>query len=158
MISAQRFVAFGPKSPIECATDEAWRRYIASLEVQPLGAISKTGALGSYGTRPYRLVELGYASSLRRTGLNGECQVCEFNLPWTQSRFLADSIAQYTVLAKSMQNYYDALRHGDLRMPNDASMAGVLSVLHVGGIGALKNWNNLFENTRALYEKAKGAF
>jgi len=154
---AHRFHASGPASPLEGVSADAWQRLIAPLAVQTAGAISESGGLGTYGILPRRLVELGYATNLRRLD-GGKRQVCDFVLPWTQSRFLADPIAQYAVLVKSMRAYYDALRGGDLSKANEMTIAGALAVLHVGGRGALKSWPTLFSNTRALHDAAQGAF
>jgi hypothetical protein len=156
---APRFAMSGPESPLSGVHTAAWRRFIAALDVQPMNATSRSGGLGSYDIRPRRLVELGYATNLRSLKMN-ERQVCacDFVLPWTQARFLSDSVAQYVVLVKSMRAYYSALVVGDLEKPVDVSMAGALAVLHLGGRGALQKWPDLFENTKALYVKAQGAF
>ena len=156
-VTSHRFSLPGPASPLEGVSADAWQRLIAPLETQPTGAISESGALGASGIFPRRLVELGYATNMRRED-DGKRQVCDFVLPWTQSRFLADPIAQYTVLAKSMRAYYDALRDGEIVKPKEMSIAGALAVLHVGGLGALKAWPKLFDNTQSLYDATQGAF
>jgi hypothetical protein len=155
---AHRFNSFGVESPLESVTPDAWSRFVAALEVQPLHAISRTGTLGAYGIRPSRLVELGYAIKLRRTGPNGARQECDFVAPWTQERFLKDLFAQHAVLVRSHRAYYDALRCGELKKPTEVSIAGALAILHVGGQGALENWTNLFDRTRTIYKRAQGAF
>jgi hypothetical protein len=152
-----RFHASGPASPLEGVSAEAWQSLVAPLEAQPAGAVSDSGCLGAYSISPRRLVELGYATNLRRED-DGKRQVCDFVLPWTQSRFLADPIAQYAVLVKSMRAYYDALRDGEIEKSKEMSVAGALAVLHVGGRGALKAWPKLLDNTRALYVATQGAF
>jgi len=152
-----RFHASGPASPLEGVSAEAWQSLVAPLEAQPAGAVSDSGCLGAYSISPRRLVELGYAANLRRVD-GGKRQVCDFVLPWTQSRFLADPIAQYAVLVKSMRAYYDALRGGELAKPKEMTIAGALVVLHIGGRVALKSWPKLFSNTRALHDAAQGAF
>jgi hypothetical protein len=151
---AQRFVS-GPESPLEGVSAAAWQRFISALEVQPVGQVSDSGGLGAFDMRPRRLVELGYATNLRRID-NRQC--CDFTSPWSQSRFLADLFAQHTVLSKSMRSYYDALRRGELVKPKEVSMSGALAVLHIGGRGALAAWPKLFTNTRALYDATRGAF
>jgi len=83
---------------------------------------------------------------------------CEFVLPWTQERFLADLVAQFAAFRGSMVRYHRALLSGELVKPKDASMAGTLAVLHVGGRGALVAWPDLFDKTRARYEAAREAF
>jgi hypothetical protein len=159
MPQALRFVS-GPRSPLEGVSQEAWQRFVASLEVQAIGAVSNSGGLGSYDIRPRRLVELGYATALRskRTPTSRQIQVCEFILPWTQARFLSDSIAQYVALSRSISMYYQALVKGEIEKPRDMSVAGALAVLHVGGRGALKSWPKLFEKTQVRYQAAQKAF
>ena len=151
---AQRFVS-GPASPLEGVHSDAWQSFAEVLEVQAVGAISASGGLGAFDIRPRRLVELGYATNLRR--FDGR-QFCDFAAPWTQARFLTDPFAQHAVLSKSMQAYYDALRRGEIVKPKDMTMSGALAVLHVGGRGALAGWPKLFDNTRALFEAAQGVF
>lgn len=158
MIPAMRFSSSSLESPLEGVTTHGWMLFVSAIETQSAQATSATGALGAYGIRPQRLIELGYATNLRRTGPNGARQVCDFILPWTEKKFLNAPLAQYTVLAMSMKAYYDALRRGELKKPEDMSLAGALAILHVGGTGALKNYPDLFEHTRAIYEKARGAF
>ena len=156
---AHRFTS-GPDSALVGVSADAWRRLIAALEVQPTGATSASGGLGSYDIRPRRLVELGYAMQLvsLRSDSGRQIHACNFIEPWSKARFLADPVAQYTVLVKSMRAYYDALRGGELVKPEEMTMAGALAVLHVGGRGALKSWPKLFENTQALYAASQGAF
>jgi hypothetical protein len=164
MLSASRFTA-GPSSPLEGVSNEAWRRFEAALKVQATGAISTSGGFGAYDMRPRRLVELRdgkgrpYATALRRsTGVGRQSQTCDFVLPWTQKRFLSDSIAQYAVFAKSISLYHRALLSGELKRPEGVSMAGALAILHIGGRGALAGWPKLFDATRARFEAARGAF
>lgn len=160
MKTAHRF-ASNLESPLEGVHNDAWQRFVSALEVLPINAVSKSGGLGSYDIRPRRLVELGYATglrSLRTDEGHRQVQACDFAPPWTKARFLADPVAQYTVLAKSTRAYYDALRRGELMRPSDVSIAGALAILHIGGRGALAGWPKLFEHTRAIYESARGAF
>lgn len=154
---ARRFALLG--SPLSGVSSDAWQRFVVALETQPVGVVSKSGGLGSYDIRPRRLVELGYASGLRSFRCEGrQIRRCDFTKPWTQKLFLSDPFAQYAVLARSMHTYYDALCKGEIERPRGASLAGTLAVLHVGGKGALKGWPKLFSNTKALYDRAKGAF
>lgn len=134
--------------------------FYAALEIQGTKDISESGGLGAYDLRPRRLVELKYARGLRlvRTPSNRQVYECQFILPWTQERFLADPFAQHAALTKSMQMYYAALQSGELARPKGASVAGALAVLHRGGRGALSAFPALFEETRALYEKTKELF
>jgi hypothetical protein len=159
-VSSHRFNLPGLDSPLEGVSADAWRRYVSALEMQPMGATSESGGLGSYDIRPRRLVELGYATKLvsLRSDSGRQIHSCNFIAPWTKARFLADPIAQYTVLAKSTRAYYDALRRGEIVKPKDVSISGALAVLHIGGRGALASWPKLFENTRAIYDAAQGAF
>jgi hypothetical protein len=186
MNATTRFTSI-PESPLRGITREAWRMFYVGLQVQASNMISESGGLGTFDIRPRRLVELGYATGLRserrptthawvsgvcsrcrttrtektdmETCLNGrQIQVCEFILPWTRARFLANPYAQYTALAQSMRLYYDALRDGKLTKPREATMAGTLVVLHRGGRGALEAWPKLFSGTKALYNKVQKAF
>lgn len=158
---AQRFVATAPKSPLEGVSNDAWQRFIAALEVQASDAISESGGFGSYDIRARVLVDLKYAINPRLASSvrsKREIHVCDFVLPWSKRKFLADPFAQYTVLVKSTRANYDAIRNGSLQKPKELSMAGALAILHVGGRGALRGWPKLFEHTRAVYEAARGAF
>jgi hypothetical protein len=148
------------QSPLKGVPSHVWTLFVWAMDVQPMAAISDSGGLGSYDMRARRLVELGYASGLRstRTKAGRQVRVCDFMLPWTQARFLADPMAQYTALAQSMRLYYDALHEGRLTPVKGASMAGMLGALHRGGRGALESWPTLFDNTRMLVEKVKDLF
>lgn len=147
-------------SPLAGVPADAWRSLVAALDVQPISAVSTSGGLGSYDVRPRRLVEIGYAVNLRssRTGAGRQIYVCDFVLPWTQRRFLADPVAQYVVLTRSSSLYYEAMRSGELQRPDGVSLSGALAILHVGGRGALKGWPDLFSDTRARFEAAQGLF
>jgi hypothetical protein len=177
----------GPESPLRGVTRDAWRTFYVGLEMQAPGEISESGGLGMFDIRPRRLVELGYATGLRserrpvqhkwigerctrckltrsedveqETCPNGrQIQVCEFILPWTQTRFLGNPYAQYTAFAQSMRLYYDALREGNLAKPKDVSVAGALVMLHRGGRGALEAWPQIFAGTKTLFDKVQKAF
>ena len=155
MSAALRFVA-GPESPLRGVNDAQWSRFVAVLEVQPIGAVSDSGGLGAYDIRPRRLVELGRATNLRyvQAPSGRWIHVCDFD----GERFLADPIAQYSVLSRSISLYYAALKGGELQMPKDVSLSGALAILHRGGRGAFKAYPDLFDNTRSLYEAAKEIF
>jgi hypothetical protein len=149
-------VRFAESSPIEVVSVSAWRHFVDELAVQPFNAVSRHGGLGAYDIRPRRLVEIERATNFRR--VDGR-QECDFILPWTEKRFLADAIAQYAVLVKSMRLYYDALGKGEIVRPKDMSLSGALVVLHAGGYGAIGEWPNFsFKGTKKLYEAAKGIF
>lgn len=155
-VAALRFADATPVSPLEGVSPLAWRKFVAALEVQGYGDISRGGGLGAFNIRPRRLVEIGRATNFRR--LDGK-QLCDFKAPWTQKRFLADPVAQKAVLVKSMRLYYDALQSGGIKRPDGVSLAGALAVLHSGGRGALEEWPELsFKGTKALYEATRGIF
>lgn len=158
-VPSRRFSA-GPASPLAGVSDAAWCKLVMALEVQPLNAVSESGGLGAYDIRPRRLVELGYAQNLQstRTETGRQVYVCDFIAPWERNRFLADPIAQYAVLARSMLVYHGLARSGDLRVPSEVGLSGAFAILHVGGHGALRGWPDLFERTRELYERARGLF
>jgi len=157
--TVRRFVS-GPVSPLEGVSSDAWSHFVAALEVQAVDAVSDSGGLGSYDIRPRRLVELGYAVGLdsKRTPAGRQIRVCNFVLPWTQKRFLEEPVAQYVALSKSISLYHRAIVSGELKVPEGVSVAGALVILQRGGTGALKAWPNLFDNTRALFKAAQGAF
>ena len=137
-MNATRFTSL-PESPLRGVPKDAWRAFYVGLQAQPYNSVSESGGLGIYDLRPRRFVEVGYATGLRsmrrptqhawssnvcsrcrttrtektdmETCPNGrQIQVCEFIMPWTQARFLANPVAQYTALAQSMRLYYDAVR------------------------------------------------
>jgi hypothetical protein len=141
-------------------SDEGWALFVRSLEVQPIKTISSSGGLGSYDMRPRRLVELDRASNLRSVRAHGKRHTydCDFKAPLTKERFLDDVMLQYRVFSQSMKRYHEELRSGALKQPDGVSLAGALAILHVGGRGALRAWPELFDNTRARYEAAQGAF
>ena len=155
MSAAVRFANTAVPSPLEGVSASAWRAFITALAVQPTGAVSRGGGLGAYNIRPRRLVEMGRATNFRRIG---NLQVCDFIAPWTQKRFLTDRVAQDAVVVKSLRAYYSALRDGAIKKPDGVSISGALALLHCGGRGAIENWPDLFDETKALHEATKGIF
>jgi hypothetical protein len=147
-------------SPLKSATAAAWERLCCALEMQHLEEVSESGGLGMYDMRPRRLVELGYAHDLKttRTAKGRQIHVCEFILPWTQTRFLSNPLAQRTALSQSMRVYEGEILSGKIVKPKDASISATLVILHRGGRGALKAWPEMFDETKALYERARGLF
>lgn len=148
------------KSPLRGVSDQQWERFVKVLDVQPIRDISESGGFGSYDMRPRRLKELGYVDNLRRVRTSSSRQIydCDFIKPWTRERFLSDPLAQLKALARSMESYQRELELGEIARPEGASLAGTLVILHRGGRGALRAWPQLFDDTRALYEAARGAF
>lgn len=159
-LSARRFYARQTASPIAGVSMDAWGRFAKAMEVQSNTAVSASGGLGTYDIRPRRLVELGLCANLRLVNKHKERSVyeCDFKLPWTKDRFLGDLMAQCRVFAQSMALYRKDLADKVITQPDGVSLAGALAILHVGGQGALRAWPDLFENTRARYESAQGAF
>lgn len=155
MSAAVRFSNTVVPSPLDGVSASAWHAFITALAVQPASAISIGGGLGAYNIRPRRLVEMGRAENFRRIGNR---QACDFIAPWTQKRFLADRVAQDAVLVKSVRMYYDAIRDGSIKRPENVSMSGAIAVLQSGGRGAIEQWPTLFDGTKALYEATKGFF
>jgi hypothetical protein len=152
----QRFVSI-PVSPIEGVSNVAWFRFITVLEAQSHQNVTKSGALGAYEMLPRRLGELGYLTNLRRED-GGKKQVGTFVGPWTEEKFLADSVAQYVAFRKSILLYYRQLMSGAIQRPKGISIAGALAILHRGGEGALKKWPKLFEGTKKVYDRVKECF
>lgn len=150
----------GLKSPLPGVSNEAWVRFVSALEVQPIRAVSDSGGLGAYDMRPRRLQELGLArvGKLTRSVRGRFKNECEFVPPLTQSQFLNDPVAQYRALVLSITSYHRDLTSGKLRKPEEMSLAGALAILHRGMRGALRSWPELFSETRALHDRARGAF
>lgn len=151
------------RSPIPGVSDAAWMRWVAALDAQPIDAVGPSGGLGSYDMRPRRLKELGLARSVRleRAPSGRQVYSCELAPPLTRARFLRDMVLQAAVLARSARGHYDDLARASgegLRLPEGQTLAGALAVLHRGGRGALARWPDLFEDTRVLWEKARGCF
>ena len=148
------------RCPLDGVSLSAWQRFVAALEVQGVDAVSERGGFGSYDLRPKRLRDLGYTTDLRRVRARGGRQIytCSFVAPWTQERFLADPLAQLGALAQSMKLHQQDLRAGKIRLPDGLSLSGALAILHRGGRGALAAWPDLFDHTRAVFERARGAF
>lgn len=161
--SAQPRFASSLKSPLPGVSLAAWQRFVSALEVQRMDQVSARGGFGSYDLRPKRLEEIGYVTDLARQGgrrQRGKPQVyaCRFLPPWSRERFLADASAQIEALSKSMRGYAEDLAAGRLQQPDGLSLAGALAILHVGGRGALAAFPDLFDHTRAVCERARGAF
>jgi hypothetical protein len=158
-VMARRFSAVLP-SPLDGVSDLNWASFVRALEVQPVKTVSESGGLGAYDMRPRRLVEIGYGCNLHtaRTDAGRQVYECDFREPWSREKFLSDIMAQYRVLSHSMALYRKELASGVIAQPEGVSLAGALAILHVGGKGALRAWPDLFENTRARYEAAQGAF
>lgn len=157
---ALRFRPVPLRSPLRGVGDGAWTRLVRALDVQPARAISESGGFGSYDLRPRRLVELGRAKNLHsvRTPSGRQVYKCDLVLPLTQTRLLMDPLVQLEILTQSLSRYHAQLMSDELVLPKDASLAGVLAILHRSGRGALTGWPKLFPQTRALYEAAQGAF
>lgn len=148
-------------SPLPGVSAEAWARFYHALDVQPIDAVSAFGGLGSYDLRPRRLVELGLGENLRseRTSARGaRVYVCDFVAPLSRDKFLSNPVTQYMALSRSMVGYHRQLQGGELARPAGMSLSGALAILHRGGRGALGAFPDLFQHTRALYERARGAF
>ncbi len=149
------------QSPLPGVSNNAWARFVMALDIQDIKAVSTSNGLGAFDLRPRRLVELGYAKNLRpaRSPTNNrQLYQCDFIAPLTREQFLSDPIAQYGVLAHSSADYHQALGRGDVRKPDEMSLAGALAILHRGGAGALRSWPALFPETQALYDAARSAF
>lgn len=145
-------------SPLVGVSLRDWRRLACALEVQPMDAVSVRGGYGSYDLKPQRLADLGIVTLLSTHPRKGRTQqAVRFVLPWTEEAFLADPCAQLKVLGRSLRLYQDALLAGRIHKPDGMSLAGALTLLHCGP-GALCAWPVLFPRTRALYERAQGAF
>lgn len=162
MNAAVRFAA-QPKSPLPGVPYANWHRFMLALEVQGVRDVSDSGGLGAYDFRPRRLVELGYAKNLKvtRTKANRQVHSCEFVLPWTRLKFLTDPMAQIEALEKSILEYHRRVLSGELKRPDGCSVAGACAILHRGGTGTLEAFargEELFEGTKALFDRAKGAF
>lgn len=147
-------------SPLPGVSNEQWTRLARALEVQPPRAISESGGYGSYDLRPRRLVELGLANNLRvtRTPSGRQAHACDLLLPLTEKRLLTDPLMQLVILRRAIASHHAQLCKNEITRPEGVTIAGGLAILHVGGRGALASWPNLFDETRALYEAARGAF
>lgn len=159
-MAARRFYSRSKESPLPGVSKEAWDRFAKALEIQPNTSVSESGGFGTYDIRPRRLVEIGVGVNLRYLYKEGKRSVyeCDFKAPWTKEKFLADLMAQFNAFKHSMSLYHKDITSGVIEKPEDVSLSGALAILHIGGRGALKAWPDLFENTRARYEAARGAF
>ena len=172
MAAASRFRAT-LASPLPGVPAEAWERFAqelalmpdprdpAKLVPRPMGAVSESGGLGAYDMRPRRLVELGLGRNLRSVHPKpggARFHICDFVLPLTQDAYLGNPLTQYLALTRSMKRYHADLVSGALPRPEGVSLGGALAILHRGGRGALTAWPDLFPDTRALCERARGAF
>ena len=83
---------------------------------------------------------------------------CDLLPPLTEKRLLTDPLRQLAILRQSLALYHEQLCKNEIVRPEGVTVAGALAILHKGGRGALTSWPNLFPETRAIYEAARGAF
>lgn len=139
--------------------DGAWDCFTRALCVQPINAISASGGFGCWDLRPRRLGELGVMTDLRYVAGPGRDRwEGDFVSPWSADVLLGDVIAQHGLFVASMRLYAAALADGRIVRPVEVSRAGALAILHRGGRGALASWPRLFDDTRAIFDAAKGLF
>lgn len=141
-------------SPIPGVSSTQWARFVSALDVQPPRTISPYGGLGSFDFRYRRLSEIGVARMVPSKGK----KVYEFVPPWNLQEFLMSSMKQHEVLCHSVRSYILSINNGEIKVPIDISRAGVLAILHRGGVGALERWPDIFPHTRARFEAAQGSF
>jgi hypothetical protein len=146
--------------PLPGVSSPAWQGFVRALTVQGVGAVSDSGGFGCFDLRPRRLADLGIMSGIHaaRTPSGRQVGTGAWVAPWTAGRFLGSLVAQYSALVRSLRLYDEAMRAGTLERPAGCSRAGALAILHRGGVSALRSFPNLFSDTRALYERAQGAF
>lgn len=144
-------------SPIECATDDQWSRFVAAMTVQGLGDVSESGGLGWFAMRPKRLEDLGVMTNLRRVRTATGRHVFEgdFILPVTETRFLTSPVIQFNILVKSVASHLRAIPS----LPDGVSLSGALALLHKS-TGGLRSWTEgrLFDDTAILFTRANAIF
>lgn len=133
-------------SPIEGVDDAAWTEFARAMTVSAVDSVSKAGALGAFGMKPRRLVELGLAE---------EGVPLRFAPPMTRERFLSDASVQCATFGASMKDYAKRIRSGEIAV-GGRGLATALVILHRGGRGALSG--KMFTDTQALVERAGGMF
>lgn len=141
------------RSPLAGVSDEAWARFVRVLEVQPLGAVSASNAIGMFAHRPRRLVDIGVMRNPKHFRAPNDRMICaaEFVPPMTDVLFLRSPVAQYDALVKSTVGYAK-----EFKVPEGYSLAGMLAILHRAGPPGLKG--KLFDETKALFERAADIF
>lgn len=156
------------KSELPNVSDQAWTRFVFAMKVAQPGAISASNALGMFELKARRLADLGLVRDIKRarSPLGRLMWVGEFTAPLTQREFLNRPELQYKAFVDSMRAYVNGLRDATVPRPNggfpaDMTLSGALAVLHRGGPGALRDWNNeddRFEDTVALFDRTNGIF
>jgi hypothetical protein len=153
---AQRFQTISLESPIAGVKNEAWDRFVRTLEIQAVDAVSHSGGYGSFDLRPRRLAEIGVMRNLstKRFGKR-QIQIGDFVPPFNEIEFLRNPMIQYRVLVMSMRSYLS----GKIDLAPGMSLSGALAILHVGGRGALATWpKGALSFTEALFKRANGLF
>jgi hypothetical protein len=164
-----RVAAFGGRvleSPIEGVSDAAWTEFVLAMRVAALGTVSANSDLGMFAMKPRRLADLGLVKDLKRERSPLGPMVWTGVWKMSQEKFLASPSAQYSAFTRSMTRYVDALKAGELPLPEggvpeDMSLSGMLAILHKCGPSGLRTWNdeaNRFELTITLYEATNGVF
>lgn len=149
-------------SPLPDVPVDKWLNFIQALSVQGFHEETSNG-LGRFAMRPRRLGDLHIMTNLRRAPDATGRQVWDgdFVPPLTREQFLANREKQRDTLVRSVLLHASEELGRDLKvLPKGVSRSGALAILHAGGPGALKTWNEKprFDHAANLFARANGIF
>lgn len=148
-------------SELPGVSDEAWADFVRGMATCSATAVSEGNALGMFELTPRRLADLGYVKGLQRACIEGRTMwVAKFVGTMTSAKFLRNPRAQYGAFVKSMKDYAEKIFAGEIRKPNDMSLAGALAILHRAGPRGLDTWTKgeRFATTEMLYNRVAEVF
>ena len=139
-------------SPFAGVNDEQWTALYGVLsttnegEARAIDYRGSSGTLGMFAINPRRLVDIGFAVSVRKN------RSVMFKLPYSEAKFLANPILQRTALIKSLKLYYE-----HLTPPTGMSRSGALALLHC--VNSIEAWQKRpLVATMTLFKRAEGIF
>jgi hypothetical protein len=146
------------ESPLPSVSGEAWTKFIRSMIVQPLDAVSPSNALGLFAMTPRRLADFGIVIRLQRSK-KGKRTIwaARFPVPGADQKFLTSAGTQYRAFFSSMADYAEKIKSTEILMDPNMSLSGALAILHRAGAHGLFSWRK-FPDTVALYERVAGIF
>lgn len=150
------------KSELRGVSDVAWTEFVRVMKRSSPNAVSASHSLGMFEMKLRRLADLGLIKNVQTQRTSRTAWVGEWVAPMSEKAFLASPTAQYKVFQRSMEDYVERIRSGQIEMVDpDMTLSGALAVLHRCGPSGLVSWQDeerRFPETVALYEAANGLF
>ena len=150
------------KSELPGVPNDKWTEFLRGMIIAEVSAVSPSNSLGMFEITPRRLADFGLVQKLARSKSKAgrTIWVAFFVPPLTCRRFLRSPEVQYKVFTKSMQDFDNKMRRGEIRRDKEMSRAGALAILHRAGPQGLDTWSTgeRFPSTQNLYDKVQGAF